>query len=72
MKAIIERRDLPASTRMRFVEQPTVSEEDARDYGPVALGLRGNAHEFASFEEAGKWVDANAEHGDFVIHGVKS
>ena len=72
MKAIVSRIDMPGSTRMRFVEQPIVSDDDIRDYGPVALGLRGNAHVFASYEEAGKWVDTNAEHGDFVIHGVKS
>lgn len=72
MKAIVKRSDLPVAARMRYVEQTFVSDEDARDYGPIALGLRGNAHVFESFEVAGRWVDENSQHGDFVIHGVKS
>lgn len=56
----------------RFVEQPDVSEQDAEEYGPLALSNRGNAHVFASYEEAGAWVDTNSQYGDFVIHGVKS
>lgn len=56
----------------RFVEQPDVSEDDAEEYGPLALSNRGNAHVFASCEEAGRWVDENSQYGDFVIHGVRS
>lgn len=74
MKAVIERAHVtgPASG-FRWVESPTIyTGSDAEDFGPVALTNRGNAHVFASCEEAGVWVDANADHGDFVIHGVKS
>ena len=70
MRAVVEQL-IPSG--LRWVESPKIYDGcDAEEFGPVALTNRGNAHVFASCEEAGKWVDANSQHGDFVIHGVKS
>lgn len=74
MKAVIERVGIVgAAMGLRWVADATIyTGEDAEDFGPIALTNRGNAYVFASCEEAGKWVDTNAQYGDFVIHGVKS
>ena len=78
MKAVIEQTDakgayIGTSVALRWVESPTIyTGQDAEDFGPIALSNRGNAHVFASFEEAGRWADGNSQHGDFVIHVVKS
>ena len=74
MRAVVERLGLAgASMGFRWVESPTIyTGTDAEEYGPIALTNRGNAHVFASCEEAGRWADANSEHGEFVIHGARS
>lgn len=74
MRAIVENGGLVgASIGFRWLASTTIyTDEDAEDFGPIALTNRGNAHVFDSYEEAGKWIDANSQHGDFVIHGAKS
>lgn len=69
MKAIVERTDLPQATRLRYVEMPEIfTGEDEAAYGPIALSSRSNAHVFASFAEAGGWVDNwGAPHGAFLV-----
>jgi hypothetical protein len=70
VKAVVEEL---ITSGLRWVESPEIYDGlDAEEFGPIALSTRGNAHAFASCEEAGKWVDENSEHGDFVIHAVKS
>lgn len=74
MKAVIERPwNGGCAHGFRWVESPPIyTGRDAEDWGPMTLTNRGNAYVFASCEEAGRWVDANGEHGDFVIHAVRT